>query len=80
MPGEAAPPERAFPAQGAGTDLRTLAAEKKPKTVLQKVALVAYYLANHAPANAPVASMAAATTSPLMIFRFTVSPCLILRG
>jgi hypothetical protein len=51
MPGEAASRERAFPAQGAVMDLRTLAADKKPKTVLQKVALVAYYLANHAPAD-----------------------------
>jgi hypothetical protein len=30
-------------------DLRSLAEEKKPKTVIQKVALVAYYLANYAP-------------------------------
>jgi hypothetical protein len=33
----------------AARDLRTLAEEKKPKTVIQKVAVVAYYLANHAP-------------------------------
>jgi hypothetical protein len=49
---QAAPATLAAPAAPAApADLRTLAEEKQPKTVIQKVALVAFYLANSAPAG-----------------------------
>jgi hypothetical protein len=41
------PPER--PSPTAAVDIRTLSEQKKPKTVNEKVAVVAYYLKNLAP-------------------------------
>lgn len=46
---QAFPPERA--SIGTAVDIRSLAEQKKPKTVNEKVAVVAYYIKNLAPAE-----------------------------
>jgi hypothetical protein len=46
-----APPTPATPALQGSVDIRSFAAEKAPKTVNEKVALIGYYLAHFAPAS-----------------------------
>lgn len=48
-PGYVPPPALAFTPPPAGMDIRTFAAEKRPKTLNEKVALMAFFLANVAP-------------------------------
>lgn len=49
IPGYYTPPSAAFIAAPAEMDIRTFAAEKSPKTLNEKVALMAFFLANLAP-------------------------------
>ena len=49
VPAGYTPPAPVFTPAPPGTDIRTFAAEKAPKTLNEKVALVAFFLANLAP-------------------------------